>query len=126
MQRLFELWLCRGVIFQLAEFVDFFVMAAADSSSSVSLDDTPDTPDGFVARAKTRLLISVLFKRIDDVMAKVKGDEFTAVAKETGERLRVVWDKVKGGDLSKPTLTEILAYAAVVERLENDVIVYTK
>lgn len=100
--------------------------SASPSPSSFQHVVTLDTPDRFVERAKSRLLISMLFKRLDDVMAKVKGDEFTAVAKETRERLQVVLAKIKAGDVSESTLAEMLAYAAVVERLENDCIVYTK
>ncbi len=104
-------------------------MATASASSSSSSDspaDQLDTPDRFVERARSRLLISTLFKRLDDVMAKVKGYEFTVVAKETVERLRVVLGKVRNGDASDSTLAEILAYAVVVQRLEDDSIVYTK
>lgn len=98
----------------------------SSSSSSVLPTYTLDTPDKFLERAKSRLLISVLFKRLDAVMAKVEGYEFTVVAKETEERLRVVLDKVRGGDTSDPLVVEILVYAAVVKRLEDDSIVYAK
>lgn len=100
--------------------------SSPSSFSSVLRNYTLDTPDRFVERAKSRLLISALFKRLDAAKAKVEGYEFTVVAKETEDRLRVVLNKIRDGDVSDSLLVEILAYATVVERLENDSIVYTK
>lgn len=100
--------------------------SSSSSSSSVFPTNTLDTPDRFVERARSRLIISTLFKRLDAVMAKVEGYEFTVVAKETEERLRVVLTKIRDGDASDSLVADILAYAVVVEMLERFSIVYTK